>query len=87
MSDFINLAPLERRLDRVAASTARIEQEITQTNSRLSQVTNELCELSAELNVLRDSFNQFMEDSKKAATLQKAATELIRVRQELDQNL
>lgn len=82
----INLAPLERRLDKVAEATNRIERELTQTNNRLGQVTEELSELSHELNALKDSFNRFMDDSKKATTLQKAATELIRVRQELEQN-
>ena len=42
----INLAPLERRLDKVAEATNRIERELTQTNNRLGQVTEELSELS-----------------------------------------
>ena len=82
----INLSSIERRLDKVAESTNRIEREIGQTNSRLTQVTSELNELTEELNGLKASFDRFMDDSKRATTLQKAATELIRVRQELEQN-
>lgn len=82
----INLAPLERRLDKVAEATNRIERELTQTNGRLTEVTEELQDLSQELSALKESFDRFMEDSKRATTLQKAATELIRVRQELEQN-
>lgn len=85
-SGVVNLTPLERRLDKVAAATNRIEQEITQTNSNLSRVTSELNDLTQELNGLKASFDRFMEDSKRATALQKAATELIRVRQELEQN-
>lgn len=79
ITNTINLAPLERRLNEVAESTERIERELARTNSNLSQVTS-------ELNSLKDSFERFMEDTKRATTLQKATTELIRVRQELEQN-
>lgn len=82
----VNLAPLERRLDKVAAATDRIERELAQTNGNLSQVTSELNEVIRELNGLKASFDRFMEDSKRATTLQKAVTELVRVRQELEQN-
>lgn len=82
----INLAPLERRLDKVADATKRIERELTHTNSQLTHVTEELSMLSHDLTALKESFNRFIDDSRRSATLQKAATELIRVRQELEQN-
>ena len=82
----INIASLERRLDKVAEATNRIEEELTQTNSCLTEVTDELHDLSQELKELKNTFEQFVDDSRRAATLQKAATELIRVRQELEQN-
>ena len=86
VTNTISLAPLERRLDRVASATDRIERELSRTNSNLADVSSELSELSRELNGLKASFERFMDDSRRAATLQKAATELIRVRQELEQN-
>ena len=82
----INLSAIERRLDRVAESTNRIERELTQTNSQLNSVTNELNDLTQEINNLKNSFDRFIEENKRATTLQKAATELIRVRQELEQD-
>lgn len=82
----INLAPLERRLDRVAEATNRIESELLHTNNRLNQVSGELSVLSTELSELKDAFERFIDDTKRATTLQKAATELIRVRQELEQD-
>ena len=82
----INLSAIERRLDKVADCTSRIERELDHTNSRLDQVSSEMRALANELNGLKASFDRFMDDSKKANALQKAATELIRVRQELEQN-
>lgn len=86
VTDTISLAPLEHRLDRVASATDRIERELSRTNSNLADVSSELSELSRELNGLKASFERFIDDSRRATTLQKAATELIRVRQELEQN-
>ena len=85
-STVINLAPLERKLDVVSATTLRIESELERTNGKLAQVTEDLGALSVELNALKSSFEDFVNDARKTAALQKAATELIRVRQELEQN-
>ncbi len=82
----INLSPILNQLERVAQTTTRIETNLTNTNKRLDKVTGDLSDLSRELTALKAAFDVFMDDSKKAVTLQKAATELIRVRQELEQN-
>ncbi len=82
----INLSGLERRIDAVAASTRRIEENISHTNRKLEDLSGELAEVNRDLQVLQKSFESFMNESKKAAALQKAATELIRVRQELEQD-
>lgn len=79
----IGLGPIENKLDNVINRISRIESDISQTNRR---VTNELDKMSKEMAELKEAFNHFIEDSKKTATLQKAGTELIRVRQELEQN-
>lgn len=81
-----NNMSLERQLSRVEEATKRIESNLNNTNNRLNQATNEITALNKEIAALKTSFDQFMNDSKKATTLQKAATELIRVRQELEQN-
>ena len=82
----INLSGLERRIDAVAASTRRIEENISHTKRKLEDISGELADVNSYLQVLQKSFESFMNESKKAAALQKAATELIRVRQELEQN-
>lgn len=81
----LDLSSLIRRVDNVADATVRIENQINQTNGRLNQVTEEITSLNKELVALKTSFDKYMDESKRATTLQKAATELIRVRQELEQ--
>lgn len=75
----VNLAPLERRLDRVIEATSQIQDQVA-SNSR------QIFSLSSELNGLKAMFERFVDETKRANSLQKAATELIRVRQELEQN-
>lgn len=75
----VNLAPLERRLDRVIEATNHIQDQVAQN-------TRQIDTLSYELRTLKSSFESFVEETKRANALQKAATELIRVRQELEQN-
>lgn len=82
----INLSGLERRLDQVAATTQRIEGQVAQANQGIAELTTDLQETNAELQELKDSFSKFLDENRKTAALQKAATELIRVRQEIDQN-
>lgn len=85
MSDTINLSGVERRLDAVEAAARRIEANVSHTNQKLDSVSGELAQVNKDLQALRKSFETFVNDSKKSRALQKAATELIRVRQELEQ--
>lgn len=82
----IQTAGLERKLNDVASSVHRIEDELTYTNGKLTNVVNDLGKVSQELGELRTSFEQFMRETVKATALQKAATELVRVRQEIEHN-
>lgn len=75
----VDLSGVERRLDHVTATTQRIEGQVLQANERIAAVSQELQEL-------KGSFTKFLDESRKTAALQKAATELIRVRQEVEQN-
>ncbi len=86
VADGINLTGLERKINDVAATTKRIEESVAQTNNQLADVSNDLAEVNSDLQQLKESFEYFVNESKKATALQKAATELIRVRQELEQN-
>lgn len=85
MSDTINLSGLERRLDAVEATAKSIEANVSHANQKLDSVSGELVRVNKDLQELRKSFESFVNDSKKSRALQKAATELIRVRQELEQ--
>ncbi len=84
--DQINLMGVERRIDAVTASTKRIEQEVAKANGKIDDIAGNLMQVKGELEELRSSFKAFVEENIKVAVLQKAATELIRVRQELEQN-
>lgn len=75
----VNLAPLERRLDRVIDATNQIQDQVAQNSRQIEH-------LSSELMQLKSAFEAFVDENKRANALQKAATELIRVRQELEQN-
>jgi len=86
MAEVINLVGLERRLDAVVATTHRIEQELSYTNQKVDGMSETLDAVSEELLELKQTFETFVEENRKATALQKAATELIRVRQELEQN-
>ena len=82
----INLSGIERRIDTLAMATSRIENSVSQTNQRLDDVSSELAAVNQDLKELKSSFERFVNENKRTAALQKAATELVRVRQELEQN-
>lgn len=82
----INLSGLERRIDSVSDATRRIEAELARSNQKIDSVSNDLAKVNRDLQALKTSFESFLNEHRKAAALQKAATELIRVRQELEQS-
>lgn len=82
----INLSHLESRVNMVADTTRRIEAELHQTNGKVDDLKKDLGAVNRDLQELRQSFETFVNDNKKAVALQKAATELVRVRQEIEQN-
>ena len=82
----VDLSSLERRLDNVTESTQRIERQVLQANQQIAAVSRDLDKTNKELQQLKESFTRFLDESRKTAALQKAATELIRVRQEVEQN-
>lgn len=82
----IDLSHLERRVDQVADSTYRIERSLQETNVKVDELRAELGNVNKDLQELRNSFEAFMNENRKATALQKAATELVRVRQEIEQS-
>lgn len=81
----IDLRGMERRIDALSAATRRIEEDVSRNSAKLDSVGSDLSKVQGDLKALRKSFEQFINENRKTAALQKAATELIRVRQELDQ--
>jgi hypothetical protein len=75
-----------KQVESISNKTNLIEQEIAESSHKIDHVNEELSKTSKELIDLRNNFNQFIQDTKKAEALQKAATELIRVRQEVEQS-
>lgn len=62
----------------------QIEEGQAQLSSQLQQVSNSMNSVSQNLKDLADKFEAMMNDQKRAAALQQATTELVRVRQEID---
>ena len=73
-----NLNNIERRL-------TQIEQGVNAQNGLINQVGGEVQEVHRELNQLRAEFERMLNEQKKTAAIQQATTELVRIRQELDQ--
>ena len=86
MADQINITRLENKVAAVEAAAKRIERELERTDQKLDSVVETITEINEELAQLKESFEAFVAENRKATALQKAATELVRVRQELEQN-
>ena len=69
---------LSKELARISSRTEQIDE----TTLRLTESVNRL---EVELKALREDFNRVVAEREKEATVQKAVSELIRVRQEIDQ--
>ncbi len=76
---YVDTSRLERRIDNLASQIKDMDRNVDAVGRSVDQVQEDLAELRAQ-------FQQMMEDQKRAASLQRAATELVRVRQELEQN-
>jgi len=86
MADYIDFSPIVRRLEHLTAATENMQMEVRESNRYINEVAHNVRVVAKDLAELQEAFEAFMDDTKKATTLQKAATELIRVRQELEQN-
>ena len=81
----IDLHGIERRIDTLSAATRRIQEDVSHNRQKLDSLNSDLSRVQSDLRTLKKSFEQFVNENRKATALQKAATELIRVRQELEQ--
>lgn len=75
----LDINRLEKKVDGLKLVTDEVNNRISNINTSIDQVNNDLKDLS-------DSFQKMMVEQKMVAALQQASTELVRVRQELEQN-
>lgn len=82
----LDLSRLERRVGVLAEETAELNERVSSIDPKLDQIQEDLAQLGENLEQLRADFDAMVKEQRKAAALQEAATELVRVRQEIDTN-
>ncbi len=75
----LNINQLEKKIDNLAFMTSDVINRVDNMSASINQVNNDLKSLA-------DSFQKMIIEQRKTAALQQASTELVRVRQELEQN-
>ncbi len=75
----IDVTRLERKIDALSETTEQLGKMVHDTSMALETANH-------NIQVLTQKFQQMVNDQKKQAALQQASTELVRVRQELEQN-
>lgn len=75
----IDVTRLEHKIDQLTTTTQKLNTMINDTNIKI-EATNH------NIQVLTEKFLEMANDQKRQAALQQASTELVRVRQELEQN-
>ena len=83
--DSAAISALNSRVKRVEDRTTRLEGMMGDVNENLREMKGSLREVDASLKQLIDGFNRMMNEQKRTADLQGALTELVRVRQEIEQ--
>ncbi len=88
MADFSSaqLSGIERRVDKIADTTEAVYQMVENLGSTVQGIEESQQEIFDELSDLREQFERMIDDQRRNAALQQAMTELVRVRQELEQN-
>lgn len=72
-------------LTKIENNLKSIETEINQQTNAINKVSDDVKNVSNELCQLKDEFEKMINEQRKTAALQQATTELVRVRQELEQ--
>lgn len=75
----VDTSKLGRKIEELSSEVKTIDTHVNEIGHSVDQV-------QVDLKELRTQFDQMMNDQKRAASLQRAATELVRVRQEIEQN-
>lgn len=75
----IDVTRLENKIDKLTTTTEKLNSMVRETNIAVETANH-------NIQVLTQKFLEMVDDQKRQAALQQAATELVRVRQELEQN-
>ena len=74
----IDISRLERKIDGLSSQTEYVSRQVGAVSERVDMVDN-------RLESLRQEFEKMIVEQRRTAAVQQAATELVRIRQELDQ--
>lgn len=80
-----NLNQLERKIDNLSQMSQEMAQMVGHVQASMSGINSSMNQVSGNLKVLTESIERMRNENRKEAMLQKATSELIRVRQEIEQ--
>ena len=78
-SAYIDLSPVIREVQHVAARVDSISNRLSESNDAIKRIDNEIVAVRESVNMLRSRFQDMMNNQNKSY----AATEIVRIRQEL----
>ena len=86
MSDGLDLGRLERITRDTQRMVANLEYQVRDIDRSVRDIDDRVAYMSDELIDLKNRFLQLMDEQRRANIIQKAATELVRVRQEIEKD-
>ena len=84
MGDTLNTLALESSISAVKSSLSSLHSEVDAVDTKVSRLEEKTNKLQETLEELKSQFQMLAEDQKKSASLQRAISELVRVRQEIE---
>ena len=84
MENTIDMSPVIKRLDHVEGKINELTNYTVQIGSSMEETRQSVQEVKSELEELSRRFLELMEENQRIANLQQAGTELVRVRQQIE---
>ena len=81
----VNVSGIEKRIDNLSSAISSLSRDTDKIKSKVDGMDSTLSEVKEELHSLSVEFQKMVEDQRKTANLQRAISELVRVRQEINQ--
>ena len=85
MANELQLGGIESRLSSIAHTVDSMESTLDSVSRQTDRLETSVQQVRDDLNKLTEEFRQMVEDQRRTAALQKAISELVRVRQEIGQ--